>query len=219
MRITPFILAIFAVLCLAASAQATTIDLTPVDYSGGTTITNAQRGLLFQALEDTTISSAGISAMFTGTRNLTLNIWSATYRLETGRWATEYSVYRDELLATNTVSVGEASALQFYDVDIDFTFEAGQYYEISFDVPYVSSDSYALYGYHNDENVSEPTYYTVGSFLVMDGTAGDSGSGTRNNTAAPAIRVEAETAAVPVPGAVWLLGAGLSGLLGLRRKA
>jgi hypothetical protein len=58
--------------------------------------------------------------------------------------------------------------------------------------------------------------------VTIFGTPADSTVGYLFNTpvkgAPPVLTVTAEAAPVPIPAAVWLLGSGLAGLVGMRRR-
>lgn len=74
----------------------------------------------------------------------------------------------------------------------------------------INEDNYYWYG--NDE----PGGWLAWNFIFFDGR--QTWCGMENNLLSAVAVHSGDIAAVPIPGAVWLLGSGLIGLVGLRRK-
>jgi hypothetical protein len=197
---------------LASLAFASPIDLghPTLAPTVGNAIGNNERNLVFDALVDFTIFSAGIKfdPLAGGATQISLQIWSV---LKDG--ANNGTGTRNALLASSSGAVTDVG-MTFYDVPLTFTFLAGNRYAVGF-------SSLAAGGWGNTINNMEfykydptlPGYapYTVaGALTVLDGGA----DGDFKNDNMPHVRVDSN---IPEPGAWVLLGTGLA-LLSLRSR-
>ena len=196
------ILAIAAVTFVANArdTQASVLDLGHPTLSSyfSTSVGNTDRSVVFDALSDFSISSAGIrfDPLAGGATTVQVEIWDMNLSGGIGTL--------NSLLATGSISITD-SGMAFYDVPVDFNFNGGTRYNIAFNS--AASTNWG-FGLNNMEfyNFNYPdTPFAVGGLVnVLDGGAdGASGFG---NTVMPHIRLNTgSNNAVPEPGtmAIW----------------
>jgi hypothetical protein len=118
------------------------------------------------------------------------------------------------VLASASATVGGAGN-QFYDIPINFTFNAGSFYTLLWRPTSSNSDWASTLDYYNDSGLPA----TVGPFSLIDGTEGYAADGF-SNFLHPNLRVNGQASTVPAPATLALLGIGWAGMaFGKRRKA
>jgi hypothetical protein len=118
------------------------------------------------------------------------------------------------LLASSSAVVGGAGA-QYYDINLNYSFNAGSYYTLLFR-PTDGNGGWAnAINYWNDSGL--PT--TIGPLTLIDGVEGYN-AGDFSNFLHPDLRINADVTPVPEPEtyAMMLAGLGLLGLAQRRRK-
>lgn len=150
-----------------------------------------------------TLTSIGIDALINDGASLTFTAY--VYDDEGGTGVIPLAI------GTPTVVTGDGTE-KFFDVPISFTLLAGQSYDIGIDFASFNDPNLEINYYFFDSGSNSP--FTVGPFTVLDGEESHCGP---CNTLTPNLRVNG-SAATPEPGSILLLGAGMLGLLGLRKK-
>ena len=196
-------------------SQATTIDLghpTVVPVLSSAVGVNADRSVVFDALANFSINSAGImfDPLTGGATALTVSIYDSGLNASFSNGSADHGT----LLGTASTAITDVG-LAFYDVPIAFAFMASSRYDLAFSVN--GPDGWGL----NINNMEFYLYnyavpggpYMAGSVSVVDGATHGGTSGGYTNRAIPHTRFEVDAAAVADPAStLLLLGMGLTGL-------
>lgn len=190
----------------AAASAAFVTFVPPNDTTGALFNPNANdgyasgRGIVFTATADTVIDGVGLY------QNLS-NVQLA-FRIDKVLTNTGVLSSGATTLASGSAQVNTGGVLSF----IDFSFaslllQAGGNYQISFSFAGPSPQNF----YYTNDTVR----FTTGNFSAVNGTLGDDA----RNGVLPAIRVNVvEPVSVPEPASAALFGAGLAGLVLVRRR-
>lgn len=188
---------------IVGTAHAIPIEINAVSVDGGAlgNVPSPIRGISLLADKSFTISSVGLFSDI-GSTSYDVTIYSSTDGNQT-----------TGVLASTTATVGGAG-LQWYDIPINFAFNAGNYYAIAWATTSGAvipggTGLYFHYGY--DANLP----LTTGPVTLINGFAEvNTGSGF-SNLLHPQLRVDAS---VPEPATLNLLAVGLAGLSFSRKR-
>lgn len=161
-----------------------------------------ERGAYITAQQTFSISSLGIEAdLNQPVMTLIANIYSAS------------GTTRGSLLHSASLDFADVGPA-FYDVPINFTFTAGQDYDIAIDFP--NADLLVRFFNFDPALFGDSPYSVAGLLEVNDGEAG----GSASNFVLPHLRINTDALVVPEPGslALCLLGSSLLGGYCLRRR-
>jgi hypothetical protein len=195
-----FILAgILAVIGASTVSQAATINLypdTPTSQYWG----DNGRATFFQALDNVTLSKVGIVADPSNSLTVTFGLYNSDSSGNIGS------------LVSSATKVFTDSGFTTYDAAFSANLLKNAYYFL-----YIHRDiGTGDFGKNLEGNLPYST--PEGYFKVLDGGNWDGkvASVTWGNTYLPTFTVDA--APVPLPSALWLLGPGLVGMAGLKRR-
>jgi hypothetical protein len=203
MKTVTFLSIVITLLCVTG-VQAAYIEVNSGSYYGYFSGMGTGRGQGILANQTFSVNSIGIQA------NLTSELYDIViYSSSDGHTA-------GDLLAINSAVLGGTGA-GWNDIPINFTFVANSHYVVNFrpndgtfglGYPSQSYDNNTMAYYHDDA-----LPITIGPLTLIEGIEGYNAQ-SPTNTLNPDFRYQT----VPIPAAVWLLGSGLLGLLGFRRK-
>ncbi len=171
--------------------------------------TNGIAGWSFTATQDLYVTALGIydhdpDKKLEGTHSV--GLWTADGTLVTSVAFTEPTVPHKDLLTKGKYHMINASA----------TLVAGQKYVIAATMgisdPYASFDTASA----ATHNVQFNQYLTYGGAVYSDSLIGMPGSDVQ--TAYGNFGANIDVTPTPIPAAVWLMGSGLMGLVGIRRR-
>jgi len=190
---------------IVVTAHAVPIEINAVSVDGGTVggVPGPIRGIGLLADQSFTISSVGLFSDI-GSTSYDVSIYSSTDGNQT-----------TGVLASATATVG-GSGLQWYDIPINFAFNAGNYYAIAWAttsgaVIQGGTGAYFHYGY--DSNLP----LTTGPVTLINGFADPNTGSGFNNLLHPQLRVDAS---LPEPATLFLVATGLAGFrFSMRRKS
>jgi hypothetical protein len=137
--------------------------LTPFS-SGGI---GAERSVAVDVNRPVTVTSLGVALQMTLSTDLTVTIREVT------------GTVRGSIVGSSTIAVTPGGPA-FYEVPITFTFEAGQRYDIGFNVPGSWGSSQMEFYYFQNSGLNPTVGYDIGPFKVLDGGEW-SGSGYSNS--------------------------------------
>jgi hypothetical protein len=181
--------------------------------------TNVDRGAVFDALTTFTISSAGIflEPLAGGATAIAVDIFVSNLAPANG------NALHGATLASGSATIVDAGA-GFYDVPINFTFNAGSRYDLVFrslDPGGWGFGANNIEFYDFDFFSGHATYGVGGLVSVLDGSchpAPDAGCGNYSNSVMPHTRFETVSTALPEPLTLTLLGTGLFATAVWRRR-
>lgn len=209
-----------ALVLVPASGTAAIIDLghpTQAEFVSNSLATDADttRGVTLDALQDFSITSAGIrfDPLNGGAAGLAVDIYASSLAADFSNPGAGHGA----LLATASIAIVDVG-LAFYDVPIAFEFSAGTRYDIAFralmpDGWGMGTNSLTLFFYHFAAPAGP---YAVGPASVVDGFSMGGGSDGYGNIVMPHVRLDG--AAVPEPAVLVLLVSGVVARLATRKQ-
>ena len=206
-RFLSFSWVLMALLLCSESVGAAVVELHSGDFAGTSFHPSGGgdgRGIGFQANSDFTVHSIGLyGVLFEGSHVVTIyrsidgnQVWAPG-----SPWAHEAMFFGDN---NNPI-------LQWNDIPINFSFQAGEYYAIGWRPEGAASSGWAsTLDWYFDSSLP----FVSGPVTLINGAEGRNLENF-DNLLHTALRMNV---VVPIPPAVWLFGSGLLGLIGIARK-